>query len=87
MKLPQLILVKCSNPECNHEWHYKGDKKRATCGICHRKTNVEKNSRLVRKNARYFLTDEDGKKHEFSANRPHYYKNGRLCRFDHKIGL
>ncbi len=80
-------MIQCTNSTCKNEWYYKGDKKRACCPKCRRKINVEKNFKKPRANSIYFLIDSNGKKRKFSALRPHYYKNGKLQQFSHKIGI
>jgi len=82
----QVALLQCTNSNCKNEWYYKGKKERACCPKCFRKIRVATNFKKPRKNAIYILTDSDGKKHKFSALRPHYYKNGELRRFQHKTG-
>ena len=82
-----IILIECTNPSCKNEWYYKGEQERACCPKCRRKINVDKNYKKPRKNSIYVLTDSDGKRKKFSVLRPHYYKNGELQRFSHKIGL
>jgi len=82
---PGFKWLDCKYQDCNYGWYSKSKQNRVTCPRCKRKTRVE--NIAIRKNAKYFLTDSDGKKHEFSAGRPHYYKNGKLQRFSHKIGV
>jgi len=37
------IKLKCTNPECNYEWDYKGQSPfYATCPRCYRKINIKK---------------------------------------------
>jgi len=86
MEPMQMAKLQCTNPNCKNEWFYKGNKERACCPKCFRKIRVATNFKKLRKNEIYFLIDSDGKKHKFSALRPHYYKNGTLKRFQHNIG-
>lgn len=39
----ETIKIKCTNPECGHEWEYKGESKfYVTCPHCYRKINLNK---------------------------------------------
>lgn len=64
------MKLKCHNPECGHEWEYKGNSKfYASCPVCHYKVRI-RGKKGEKKAKEPLVTYYEGRRDAFKAILP-----------------